>query len=83
MFHEVSGNSYSIAAIFGEDTDDFNKPKIIGLDQSFLNLLALALYLFQPWYRIEPNLMYARFPPMSARTWCFLKHHDQDAWKYL
>ena len=32
MFHEVNGNSYSIAAIFGEDTDDFNKPKIIGLD---------------------------------------------------
>ena len=36
IFHEVSGNSYSIATIFGEDTDDFNKPKIIGLDQSFL-----------------------------------------------
>ena len=26
---------YSLAAIFGEDTGDFNKPKIIGLDQSF------------------------------------------------
>ena len=36
MFHEVSRNSYSIAANFGEDTDGFNKPKIIGLDQSFL-----------------------------------------------
>ncbi len=36
MFHEVSRNSHSIAAIFGEDTDDFNKPKIIGFDQSFL-----------------------------------------------
>ena len=36
MFREVSSNSYSIAAIFGEDTGDFNKPKIIGLDQSFL-----------------------------------------------
>ena len=36
MFHEVSSNSYSIAAIFGEDTGDFNKPKIIELDQSFL-----------------------------------------------
>ncbi len=36
MFHEVSGNSYSIAAIFVEDTDDFNKPKIIRLVQSFL-----------------------------------------------
>ncbi len=38
MFREVSSNSYSIAAIFGEDTSDFNKPKIIGLDQSFLNI---------------------------------------------
>ena len=36
MFHEVSSNSYSIAAIFGEDTGDFNKPKIIELDQSIL-----------------------------------------------
>ncbi len=36
MFREVSSNSYSIAAIFGEHTGDFNKPKIIGLDQSFL-----------------------------------------------
>ena len=35
MFHEDRSNSYSIAAIFGEDTGDFNKPKIIGLDQSF------------------------------------------------
>ncbi len=32
MFHEVSCNSYSIAAIIGEDTDDSNKPKTIGLD---------------------------------------------------
>ncbi len=32
MFHEVNGNSYSIAVIFGEDTDDFNKSKIIVLD---------------------------------------------------
>ncbi len=36
MFHKVSSNSYSIAAIFEEDAGDFNKPKIIGLDQSFL-----------------------------------------------
>jgi hypothetical protein len=41
MFREVSSNSYSIAAIFGEHTGDFNKPKIIGLDQSFLNCLTL------------------------------------------
>ena len=40
MFHEVSSHNYlsmgySIAVIFGEDMDDFNKPKTIGLDQSF------------------------------------------------
>ncbi len=41
MFHEVNSHNhlsmgYSIAAIFEEDTGNFNKPKIIGLDQSFL-----------------------------------------------
>ncbi len=36
MFRKVSRNSYSIAANFGEGTGDFNKPKIIELDQSFL-----------------------------------------------
>jgi len=35
IFPEVSHNSFSIAANFGEDTGDCNKPKIIGLDQSF------------------------------------------------
>ncbi len=35
MFHDVSSNSYSIAAIIGEDTGNFNKPKIIELDQRF------------------------------------------------
>ena len=42
MFHEVSSNSYSIAAIFGEDTGDFNKPKIIELDQSFLKAVLIV-----------------------------------------
>lgn len=36
IFHEVRRNSYSIATNFGEDTSDFNKPEIIGLDQSIL-----------------------------------------------
>jgi len=36
MFHEVSMNSYSIDAIFGEDSGTFNQPEIIGLNQSFL-----------------------------------------------
>ena len=48
MFHEVSRNSHSIAAIVGEDTDSFNKPKIIGLDQSFLkeaDIYILSLYI--------------------------------------
>ena len=38
MFHEVSMNSYSIDAIFGEDNGAFNQPEIIGLNQSFLKL---------------------------------------------
>ena len=39
MFHnffEVSSNSYSIAAIFGEVMGHSSQRKIIGLDQSFL-----------------------------------------------
>ena len=36
-FFEVSGNSYSIAAIFGEVWEYYSQPKIIGLNQSFLN----------------------------------------------
>ena len=39
MFHEVSRNSDFIAAIFGEDMGDCNKPEIIGIDHSFLKLL--------------------------------------------
>jgi len=35
MFHEVSMNSYSINAIFEEDSGAFNQPEIIGLNQSF------------------------------------------------
>ena len=34
MFHEVSMNSYSIDAIFGEDKGAFNQPEIIELNQS-------------------------------------------------
>ncbi len=41
-----SDNSYSIATIFGEDTDDFNKPKIIGLDQRFSKVTKRQLYKF-------------------------------------
>jgi hypothetical protein len=41
IFLEVSRNSYSIAAIFGEDMGDFNKSEIIGLDQSFPNNRAI------------------------------------------
>jgi len=37
MFHEVSMNSYSIDAIFGEDSGAFNRLEIIGLNQRFLN----------------------------------------------
>ena len=36
MFHEVSMNSYSIDAIFGEDSGTFSQPEIIGLNQSLL-----------------------------------------------
>jgi len=36
MFHEVSRNSYSIAAIFVEFTGVFSQLKIIGLDQRLL-----------------------------------------------
>jgi len=37
MFHEVRMNSYSIDAIFGEDSGTFSQPEISGLNQSFLN----------------------------------------------
>ena len=41
IFHQVNDHNYlsmgySIAAIFEEYTDDYNKPKIIGLNQSLL-----------------------------------------------
>jgi len=35
-FVEVSGNSYSIAATFGEVLEHYSQRKIIGLNQSFL-----------------------------------------------
>ena len=44
MFHEVSINSYSIDAIFGEDSATFSQPEIIGLDQSLLKHLVLFFY---------------------------------------
>jgi len=34
-FHEVSGNSCSIAANFGEVTDHFSPPKMIGTCSEF------------------------------------------------
>ena len=37
MFHEVRMNSYSINAIFEEDSGTFSQSEIIGLVQSFLN----------------------------------------------
>jgi len=40
MFHEVRMNSYSIDAIFGEDSDAFSQPEIIGLDQRLLKLFS-------------------------------------------
>jgi len=36
MFHEVRMNSYSIDAIFGEDSGAFSQTEISGLVQSFL-----------------------------------------------
>jgi hypothetical protein len=36
VFQEVSSNSYSIAGILVEYTDNFNKSGSIKLDQSFL-----------------------------------------------
>ena len=36
MFHEVRMNSYSIDAIFGEDSGTFSQPEIIRLVQCFL-----------------------------------------------
>ncbi len=46
MFHKVSSNSYSIAAILEEDADDFNKPKTILLDQSFLKQLTGSFFIY-------------------------------------
>jgi len=37
IFHEVRRNSYSIATNFGGNMSHFNKPEIIGLDQSILS----------------------------------------------
>ncbi len=45
MFHEVRMNSYSIDAIFGEDSGTFSQPEIIGLVQSFPERFSPSCYL--------------------------------------
>jgi len=43
MFHEVRMNSYSIDAIFGEDSGTFSQPEIIGFVQRFLKEVRTVL----------------------------------------